>query len=566
MFEKRGELLNRINSIIFIILLPYFLLSLWNGWTELLAVDLINLLPLALNVYFIRRRKWAYAAMGIVLIPLYNVYVYDEGVNGDSGVYFFLFPALLSCFILFARKEHVFRVTSIFLVFLTLILVNIEGASPQLYQIFTEKDIAREVFPVVNFFLSLLVSLIGLLVIIRAYNKAEVQLKLALRKAEEVAELKSQFLSNMSHEIRTPMNAVIGITGLLKQENPRPDQLERLNVLSFSAGNLMHILNDILDYSKMEAGKIELEGHAFRLPELLRNQHSGMLQLAREKNIELLLLLEPGLPERVSGDANRLIQVLNNLVNNAIKFTESGSVKIIVGQNGISDETVRVRFSIEDTGIGIPEEKLPLIFERFSQVSPESNRKYGGTGLGLAICSKLLELQNSQLEVHSTPGVGSRFSFELNFPVVENVAQEKEAQSITAGAGSLSHLKILLAEDNVINQLVASNIIERWGCRLDIANNGLEALEMVKQSDYDLVLMDLQMPEMDGYEATRQIRLLPGGKYHYLPIIALTASSIYEIQDQYIESGMNDFMRKPFNPEALHNMIVQYTSAGHIAA
>ena len=379
----------------------------------------------------------------------------------------------------------------------------------------------------------------------------------AKEKAIKASLVKAQFLSSMSHEIRTPMNAVNGLIHLLLQENPREDQKQHLNTLLFSANNLLNLINDILDFSKIEAGKIEIKKAPFSFDEIINSIRHGFGSQAKEKGIELILKRDHRIPDRLVGDALRLSQVLGNLVNNAIKFTDQGSVTLYVVPKLIQDEMIRIYFAIKDTGIGIPPEKLHAIFDDFVQVNDKTLRE--GTGLGLSITKELLSLQGSNIKVDSTYGKGSTFYFTLDFQLetAENhpITATPEARDLS---DSLSDMSILLVEDNKINQKVATNFLSKWGVQTDIADNGKIAVDMVQQKTYDVVLMDLQMPVMNGIEATKAIRQL-GGVYAQLPILALTASAVLEIKDQATIAGLNDFITKPFKPTTLYDKISRYS-------
>ncbi|MGV3641227.1 MAG: PAS domain S-box protein [Adhaeribacter sp.] len=385
----------------------------------------------------------------------------------------------------------------------------------------------------------------------------------AKEQAEQAAIAKTQFLSTMSHEIRTPMNAVIGLTHLLLQNKPRPDQLENLNTLRFSAGNLLDLINDILDFNKIEAGKIDFEQIAFSLEDLVRNIRLALAPQAEDKGLALKLMLDEELPPVVLGDPMRLGQILTNLIGNAIKFTAQGKVSLTLHLEARDQETTTVLFQVKDTGIGIAAEHIDHIFERFTQATADTTRKFGGTGLGLAITKRLLELQGSQIQVDSVLGEGSTFYFSLGFKTsTSRLSGNKELLPLTVQ--SLQGTRVLMAEDYPINVLIVQQFLHKWDIEVDVAENGQVAVEMVQQQDYDLVLMDLQMPLLDGYQATAAIRLL-GGKYAQLPIIALTASAMLDIQDKAFEVGMNDYLSKPFEPNELYKKIARHAAAYRIS-
>ncbi len=394
----------------------------------------------------------------------------------------------------------------------------------------------------------------------REYKEVNNHFKQLKEVAEKASLAKSHFLSTMSHEIRTPMNAVIGFTHLLQQLDPTPEQSEYLKLLKFSAENLLVLINDILDFNKIEAGKIEFEEADYDIKDLINNIRLSLLQNANEKNIGVEFLFDNNLPSMVNGDPIRTGQILTNLINNAIKFTNEGRVTIRASLNKkLADSTV-IDFEVTDTGIGIEEDKIEHIFESFTQAAADTSRKFGGTGLGLAITKKLLELMGSEIKVKSEFGKGSVFYFTLS---VKNSAQHSVSETNNQPGikqKSLNGLKILVADDNNINIIMIKKFMKTWDIECDTAENGVIALELVKANDYQLILMDLEMPEMDGFQCTSEIRRLPGDFYKNLPIIALTASSIPDIKDKAYLAGMNDFVSKPFNPGELYKKIAAYST------
>ncbi|MFD1139581.1 ATP-binding protein [Larkinella insperata] len=380
-------------------------------------------------------------------------------------------------------------------------------------------------------------------------------LRQAKEQAEEGLRVKNEFLSTISHEIRTPLNAVIGLNHLLRQDNPRPDQLQHLDVMLYSANNLLHIVNDILDLNQIEAGKIALESVPMDPARILQNVVSSFQAVAREKSLALNLTIDPRFTPNVVGDPNRLAQVVSNLVQNAIKFTEQGGVVVSLTVDEQQTQTTTLTFAIEDTGIGIAPEKQQLIFNRFTQVDSSLSRTYGGTGMGLTISHKILQLQQVELRLQSQPGRGSRFYFTQTFPRVAAPAPEPlKVNKSVSGNKPLHGITILLVEDNAMNVLLAKNILSKLGATVDVANNGQEAVNMLDSTKHRLVLMDLQMPVMDGYEATRIIRK----RNETLPIIAVTASLAQEIGERANDAGLDEVLVKPYSPGNLAQVILKH--------
>jgi signal transduction histidine kinase/CheY-like chemotaxis protein len=378
-------------------------------------------------------------------------------------------------------------------------------------------------------------------------------------QAQQGLKAKSEFLSTMSHEIRTPLNAVIGMTHLLRRNEPRPDQKEELDVLLFSANNLLSIVNNILDYNKIEEGKIVFEHIPMDLPAIARNIVAGLKTSAQEKGIDLRLMIDEGLDNKLDGDPTRTSQVINNLVHNAVKFTREGYVELIIRIVQRSPGSVTLTIEVKDTGIGIPKDKQLMIFDRFTQADSSTSRSYGGTGLGLAITKRILELQGVSLQLESESGKGSVFSFTQTFPISKATATDQQERSYgTKTDNRLQGISILLVEDNPLNVLVAQTILENSGAIVEVATNGEEALEKLDNTRHQLVLMDLHMPVMDGYEATILLRR----RGEKLPIIALTASTPNEVESEAHAAGLSDVVVKPFDPEDLCRVILQYINPG----
>ncbi|CAD0002143.1 GAF domain-containing hybrid sensor histidine kinase/response regulator [Flavobacterium chungangense] len=370
-----------------------------------------------------------------------------------------------------------------------------------------------------------------------------IELNTQRKIAERAVLAKDSFLANMSHEIRTPLNAIIGFTDLLAQTKLDVTQRDYIDSVQIAGENLLIIINDILDLSKIESGNLTIDAQPFNLRKTLKHVYN-LLKVKVPSTVEFNLFLDADLPETVIGDQGRLNQILVNLTGNSLKFTEEGEVTVSVKKVAETDDYYSLKFSVKDTGIGIPEDKLKTIFERFTQAEESTTRRFGGTGLGLNIVKQLIELQHSEIHVKSKQGYGSEFFFVLDYKKADHIESENE----TLLDEELGKLKILLCEDNALNQKLAKNVIHNFGFELDIAENGQEGIDLLSKNEYDLVLMDLQMPVKDGYQTTEYIRCEMNLT---IPIIAMTAHSLVGEQERCYNVGMDAYVPKPFKQAML---------------
>ena len=389
------------------------------------------------------------------------------------------------------------------------------------------------------------------------------QLTRSKETAERGKKAKENFLANMSHELRTPVNGIIGLTSLLRKTPLNEQQNSMIDMLEVSSQSLLGVINDILDMAKIEAGKFNIIHTSNNLHDLLRSLYGLLKFKADENNIEFLLEIAPDVPVHVMVDSLRLNQVLMNLLSNAIKFTERGYVKLDVSVIETVGDQVELKFTVEDSGIGIPENRLSAVFDSFEQAEEDTASKYGGTGLGLAIVKKLVELKGGKLSVASQPGKGSTFSF-TNWYATADKPKGKNTFKNGKTLGQFENVKLLVAEDNLVNQFMLSKMLKDWDVEVEMVDNGQKVIEKLLLNHYDLILMDTHMPEMNGYQAAKAIRGNFSEPKKNIPIISLSAASFDYEQEEALISGMNDVLSKPFQPHELHRKIKKLLKAGDV--
>ncbi len=395
------------------------------------------------------------------------------------------------------------------------------------------------------------IGFIGTIIEVTTLKETEIEL-------QKASEAKDEFLSTMSHEIRTPLNAVTGLTNILLMEDYLPEQVENLKALKYSGEHLLGLINDLLDFNKIKSGKLKITQKEFSLSYLLENIKSHFKLRAANKKLIFEIIKGNDVPDNIKGDKLKLTQIIKNLLGNSLKFTKNGSIILSVKNLGVNNNKVKLEFKVIDTGIGISKERHESIFESFMQANSETSIKYGGTGLGLSISKKLLNLQGSDLEVESELGKGATFSFAIEYRISNRLnSYEPDMIKMQPDYEPLK-LNVLVAEDNKMNALILKRFFTKWKVNFKIAENGNELLKIYKNFDFDLILMDLQMPELNGYETTKIVRNLPDKNKASIPIIALTAFAQTDIKEKTERYKMNGFMGKPFNPVELYNLLKSY--------
>jgi len=481
------------------------------------------------------------------------IFHFTEGFRLGSYLYFF--PFLFALPFLISSNRYTKEVLAYFVITVVSFCICIFfSPNESQWQSLTEEQYNTLFYMncISSIVLSTLFSYLGIY-FDRKYSKALLKQK---SRTEEAMKSRSQFLSQMGHELRTPMNGIIGATNLLGGQKITPEQAENFDILKYCSNHMLELINNILDYNKIEAGKLDIYCTEVNLKQLLQNAVLPFTNRFEEKNVELKIEIDEGADEFVMIDEIRMIQILNNLLSNALKFTNSGYVKLKVTCSHKVENKLHANFMVEDTGIGIARTDFHKVFESFEQVYAVSTRKYQGTGLGLNIAQRLLNLMDSTLQLESEPGKGSQFYFSIDF--LRTHTEKHQRSKPKTHDINLSGMRILIAEDNLINMLVAKKILESWNVVLTTAENGIEVLESLEgNADYNLILMDLEMPKMDGYTAVREIRRL----YPTIPVLAYTAALID--QEMYIdlkETGFVDAVLKPCQPIELFSKIRQYAN------
>ncbi len=488
-----------------------------------------------------------------LLLTWSMVYVSDQSVN--TPLLQVVFIVILSSFYILGTRWGVFYA---FFSTLPIIINMLTG------HFFIDIGMEKEVLVSPGYEIIVILNFVTIIVNIYLFNKAFIetleekevlnsQLRVAVKEANQAAKSKSDFLSTMSHELRTPLNSVLGMTNMFLNDPKSSDKEENLEILKFSALTLKSLINDVLDFNKLGSNKVHLEAISVNLYKLVNDVCSSLYLTAKEKKIDLLITIDESLKNQyVITDPIRITQVIYNLVSNALKFTTKGSVSVCLNVLKRENDIIKIKFSVVDTGIGINANQQKLIFGAFNQASSSTSRNFGGTGLGLTIVKKVLLLFNSDIQLESLEGSGSTFFFEIPFKLdYAPVIEQEEIREIDY---DLSHLRVLAAEDNSINRLLLKKIFTRWNNELIFAENGEEAIKIASEKVFDVILMDMYMPLIDGYAAARAIRNLPE-PYNNVYIIACTASVSNNMPADIKAAGMNDFICKPFDTEELYRKL-----------
>jgi signal transduction histidine kinase/CheY-like chemotaxis protein len=559
--EKHKAILTNLNYVAVSICVFFSAFLIYLGKTSHISLFIAGIFVFAINGFAIYKSRFTIAYVIFGLMANFLMVTFDAGLSGKTASFVYYFPLLLSNYVLTEPNEKRSRILLFVVTLLCIYLINFTPLTPK-YALLLEDASSIYIFTVFNIGVSILASIFILQTIVKAYLSSEKRLKdereklieseqralAAKLEAEKASKEKSNFLSTISHEIRTPIHAVIGISNLLIEQKTMPEQAKNLSVLKYSAENLLNLINNVLDLNKIEAGKLELNPSPTNLFELLNRICSLFEFQSSEKSIAFIK--DFSLTHHTYElDSLRLSQVLTNLLSNAIRFTEHGSIAIRVKELSENEKESTLLFEISDTGRGIESKDLSKIFDRYKQVGPPASSLYEGSGLGLAITKSIINLMHSDVSVESSVGKGSRFFFTL----ILNKKEENVLLHYNQNAAGVSQkaLHILLAEDNDLNILVITQFLTRFGYQVEVVKDGKEAVEACSTGNFDIVLMDLHMPLMNGYEAAQAIR----NRSIHTPIIALTADAFAETLNKALSNGIDDYVLKPFNPEELLDKI-----------
>ncbi|EDM34956.1 sensory box histidine kinase/response regulator [Pedobacter sp. BAL39] len=513
-----------------------------EGSMRALRLIITSLLLIAILRRFPKIARWGihYAVLATILHIYYRVF--NRDIGADPIALQAIFMVVISAFYGLNKRWG-----AVYTVVAALSLILSHYISFRWTGLHPLPQGLNDVYIVINFLVILIAHVYFHGVLFNTIHEKDALNEELARVADE----KTSFLSTMSHELRTPLNAVIGIAGLLTRNNQDPAQKEHLDILKFSAEGLVRLINDVLDVNKMESGKLELESVPFNLYQLLKSVSGSMVQGAEEKSIQFAADIDRKLEGRqFIGDPTRLSQIIYNLVGNAIKFTNFGAVTLRANLLRQLDDQYIIRFEIEDTGIGITKRQQEKIFDPYVQASETTTRNFGGTGLGLTIVKQLVLMFGSEIHINSKPGFGTTFYFDIVFkehltPMSDNTGKDPEEGQ------DLSKLRILLAEDHAMNIFFMRQLFKQWHIQADIVENGMEVINLLKEKNYDLLLLDLHMPVMDGWETVKNIREMNDPEKAEIYIIALTGSVSADIQERIVDAGMNDYLSKPFQMDDL---------------
>lgn len=556
--ERKNNGLNRLKIFAYASLINYFFSGIYSLISnQTLTFWFMVAASLSVVAALIIGSKFSVVAGQLMIVFVLNanifLFCYNAGLMGSS--YIFFYPVLVASVFLVGFDKlnwHIYFVigcTTLFLALTMFLSAELPKFSLTIETIQSNRT--------VNAWIVYVLMVTFVIVFIRLKIRNDRKLYAAIQKAEEASQAKSQFLSVMSHELRTPLNGIIGISNLFESAETEEKKKEYLTLLQKSADHMLRMVGDILDYNKMDTNRLELQQHVFNLQEFFTETFGQFKDQFAQKGLFLETEVTGHIRAAVKGDDTRLSQVLFNLLSNALKFTKEGGAKLSMDVKAVNEKKLRIHFKVSDTGVGIDKADSELIFDDFKQGSVTMKQKLGGTGLGLAICKQLLQLMQSNLYMESTTGRGSSFWFEIELPVATGEEATTTNKTIVEEPFTHANIKVLVAEDNHVNAVVASNLLKKWNIQCIIVKNGKEALDELEKNEYDLVLMDLEMPVMDGFNATAVLR----SKNNNTPVIALTAA-LMEKQTikKLVDFGFNDAVSKPFKPAVLYSAIKEFVN------